>query len=50
MNIQYVKGNGFGYIERAQSLGVMLILVLDGKNRPYATPNYGSRKSKSEGN
>ena len=50
MNIQYVKGNGFGYIERAQSLGVNAYFGPRRKNRPYATPNYGSRKSKSEGN
>ena len=44
LNIQDTIGKGFGYREKALSMGVNDYFGRIRTNRPHATPNYGPRK------
>ena len=48
MNIQYAIGNGFGYRERSQFMGVDAYFDPRIKNRSHATPKYEPVKSNFE--
>ena len=48
MNVQYVLVQGFGSREIEHSMGINAYFGPRRTNRPHATPNYGTRKSRFE--